>query len=167
MVSDRQVRWRTHVIRAFARRFMSKYTAGTLVYVQDSAGRVALVEPRRAKGQWTFPGGFHRRPFEDPEEAGIRELKEELCLSIRNGLQEIDLYRQHNRRHYDHLYFCRLELAQPEIRRRPRRFWVWVEVKSVRWVDISDPDIREALVEEARAALTIYENALAVGVGQI
>ncbi len=52
--------------------------------VVDGARRVLLVLRRRppAQGEWSLPGG-HVEPGESPEEAVVREVREETALDVR------------------------------------------------------------------------------------
>ncbi|MDQ6875241.1 MAG: NUDIX hydrolase [Actinomycetota bacterium] len=59
------------------------YTVGAVVVVRDAAGRVLLVRQRHSGG-WSLPGGLLGHG-ETPELAALRELGEELGLSVEAG----------------------------------------------------------------------------------
>jgi len=142
---------------------MRKYTAGSMVYVEEAMGHVALVEPRRAPGYLTFPGGYSRRwPRESAEESGLREVKEELGLELSSDLEPVAVYQQDGRPHYDHLFASRLDKTKPKIRPRAR-FWTVVEVSHVDWYDLTNPELWPTLVPEARTALRVFDSHFKLG----
>jgi len=67
-----------------------KRAAVTMTLVDDGAGQGAFVLTKRAPrmnrhaGQWALPGG-RLDPGETPEEAGLRELREEVHLDLPAG----------------------------------------------------------------------------------
>lgn len=171
MTSDQQLRRNTTLIRAVGWFWMRKFTAGSLIFLREIDGRVALVEPRRAPGQLTFPGGFHRRfgarfRREDPGDAILREVREELGLDLPERPHMVSVYRQDLRPHYDHLFHLKLSTASPTIKRR-RRLWTWVELRRVEWLDVTRPDVRDMLIPEARVALREFNRHLHLGLEDV
>jgi 8-oxo-dGTP pyrophosphatase MutT (NUDIX family) len=62
---------------------LARKRVGAAVLFTDPAGRVLLVEPTY-KEYWEVPGGAVEAG-ESPYDAAVRELKEELCLSVSPG----------------------------------------------------------------------------------
>lgn len=166
MKSDRYIRRRTSVIRFFGRAVMSTYTAGSMIFLREAGGLVAVVEPRRAPEQWTFPGGFHRRKSEDPRTAVVREVWEELSLDLNEAPTPVTVYRQSGRPHYDHLFSARIKEVRPKIRPRSG-LWNKVELKRAEWIDITQPAIWDALIPEARFALREFDRCLNLGLNDV
>lgn len=68
---------------------LPKKSIAIKVIIKSEQGSVLLVKPNY-KPTWQFPGGGVE-PFEDPKDAAVRELEEELGLQIRrDDLQLID-----------------------------------------------------------------------------
>lgn len=149
----------TKIVRFFAWIGMTKYTAGSMIYLADQAGHVAIVKPNRTRGLWTFPGGFHRG-FEDPAAAARRETVEEIGIDPGPEPTPVTAYRQSWARHIDHLYYAKLEVAKPKLKRR-QRFWTIIEIADVSWEDPNDPEFRAKLAQEALVAFEHYRKFLA------
>lgn len=88
-------RWLFIVYRCFVPRF----TVGALATIFDSKGRVLLVEHRfHPQHPWGLPGGVIQAD-ENPDDAAIREVREELGLNVQVvatiSVQKSRLYRRH------------------------------------------------------------------------
>ena len=69
-----------------------KQIHGAYVVILDEGGRVLLLKRPTwiswAPGQWAFPGGKLEKD-ETPEEAAIREVKEETRLDVENHILRV------------------------------------------------------------------------------
>lgn len=73
--------WRAHLAEGNAKQARKRVAADVLI--RDAQGRVLLVDPSY-KPDWDVPGGM-AEANEPPAEAALRELREELALTIPIG----------------------------------------------------------------------------------
>jgi 8-oxo-dGTP diphosphatase len=98
----------------------------------DADGRVLLAErpPGKAMaGLWEFPGG-KVGPGETPEQALIREIKEELGIDVTSNCLAPFTFASHRYEHFHllmPLYLCRVWNGLVEPREGQRLAWVRVE----------------------------------------
>ena len=110
-----------HVVWRFLR---PKFTAGAVGVIFDTEGRVLIVEhvfhPRTP---WGLPGGWVDR-HEDPSETLIREMREELQLTV--GVGPVLLVERRLGNHLDLAYVCHAQSAVGALSS---------ELLDYRWVD--------------------------------
>ena len=118
---------RRRVVRVGQTRFT--VTAGAFVF--DDQGRILLLAHEfRADSRWGIPGGFLDKG-EQPTEALLRELREEVSLEV----TDVELYfgRALKRPHQVELYFACTAINKPN----PSSF----EIRHAEWFDINElPD---------------------------
>lgn len=129
----------------------SKYTFGSLVYLERHDGQVALVKHGlRHRLRWGLPGGFGRRR-ESEVETAVRELKEETSVELDNNqLILLGRYVQTWAAQVDTLYYAQFPVDQ-ELRASNR-----VEVRAASFFDLDAAD-RPKLTPETVLALEYIE----------
>lgn len=137
------------VVRTAAWMLRSKQTIGALAAVYDEAGRILLVRQKLyERHRWTLPGGFIKGD-ERPVEAVVREIREEVALSLDMAdFEEVAHYKQPWAQHLDVLFKIQLEESEPELNRLSR-----TEIAEAQWIDIDDE--APELTAEAVVALEI------------
>lgn len=95
------------------------------------------------KGGWEFPGG-KTEPGESPEQALVRELKEELTVDVEVGEFITTVEHDYSERHIImHCYFC--EIVSGELTLLEHESARWLTAEELRSVDWLPADI--AVVE--------------------
>ena len=91
-------------------------------------------------GKWEFPGG-KLEPAESPEECIIREIREELGISLKN-LQPflVEDHQYPNGKNFRlHFYFCEIAAGEPQA------LWhdeiLWIEKGKLHTIDLLAADI--------------------------
>ncbi len=111
-----------------------------------SSGRVLLTQRKRGThlaGAWEFPGG-KVEPDEDPRDALIRELAEEIGVTVTVGdIVEVTYHRYPSKNVLLLFYEARLSPGSPE----PRA----LDVAAVRWAEAAD--LRDELFPPADVAV--------------
>jgi 8-oxo-dGTP pyrophosphatase MutT (NUDIX family) len=125
-----------NVRRIFLWPFQAKFTAGSLVHVEELGGQVLLVR-QRMRRTWSLPGGFHRRG-ETPLDAARRELLEETGIRPGLPLELVAEYRQEGYRHYDHVFKLNIAEHRPKCQRSG--WMAKVELAQIRWFDLRGPE---------------------------
>lgn len=123
------------------------YTAGALALVLRDDGEFALVRPFYRTG-WGLVGGF-MTPHEQPDEAILRELREEIGIVRDTAPPMVATYAQPRRRHIEFLYIIRLDPAEVV-----ENTTSW-ELSGLKWCRANDVP---ALQPEAANALTILRS---------
>ncbi|MGI9641297.1 MAG: NUDIX hydrolase [Acidimicrobiia bacterium] len=98
-------------LRGLAVRLIApKFTAGTVVGIDDGGGRVLLVSHPYTTG-WGMPGGL-LKGSEEPAEAIAREVREELGLELSVDGHALAI-RTPWRRHYNFVFSATLDYVDP------------------------------------------------------
>lgn len=121
-------------------------------YPRKQPGASLPTQGRSLAGKWEFPGG-KLEEGETPEECLVREIEEELGISITVG----DIY-QAVHTHYDHGDFLLIgylaEQVDGEISLRVHSDCAWVDLKNLEAYDLAEANIpiAKSLKEESNAA---------------
>jgi 8-oxo-dGTP pyrophosphatase MutT (NUDIX family) len=100
-------------------------TIGVRGIVLNEAGEILLVQHSYGGRRWFLPGGGHRGS-ESPEEALVREMREETGLEVENtGLVGVYFYTGWYKR--DHIYIFACRKVGGEVQR------VGGEIADIRW----------------------------------
>lgn len=133
--------FKDRVIRIAAYQFMPHFTVGVICLVSDQEGRFMMVQQSlRQRRKWGFPGGFVRRN-ETPEEAVVREVREECGLSV-VAVRSFLSYRQPWARHYDLVFTAQQDPGKPPEPTRSR------EVSNSDWISLNEAVADLALTRE-------------------
>ncbi len=119
------------------RLFKPSYTVGTIPFVVRSDGRVLLVR-HSYKQRWATPGGFVNRN-ESPQDAAVREAREEVGLGVRTVGEPMVVVDAHTQRVEIVVIAELLPGVDPDTARAAS-----VEIVEVAWFDLDDlPDLQE------------------------
>ncbi len=120
----------------------------------DADGRVLIAQRPEGKnlgGMWEFPGG-KVDPGEGPEDALIRELKEELAIDVTHACLAPYVFASHPYEDFHllmPLYVCRKWSGTPE--RREHQALAWVKANALK--DYPMPPADEPLIAHLRDLL--------------
>ena len=124
--------WRDAALRVLALwwRLTRPCTVGVRGVVFNDAGEILLVRHSYGGRNWFLPGGGHRGG-ESPEEAMVREMREETGLAVAiTGLVGVYFYTGwHNR---DHIYVFACQRVGGDLQR------VGGEIADIRWFPPDD-----------------------------
>lgn len=120
------------------------FRVGAICVVERPDGHMLLVRQSYRREGWGFPGGLMRRG-EDPGDAAVRELHEELGIDVElQGLPVVVI--DSPQRRVDAVFNARLAEGSDQ----PERTTHSPEISEVRWFP---PDSLPELLPEATAAL--------------
>ena len=120
------------------------FHVGAICVVERADGHMLLVRQSYRREGWGFPGGLMRRG-EDPADAAVRELREELGIDVElQGLPVVVI--DSPQRRVDAVFHARLAGGSAE----PEHTTHSPEISEVRWFP---PDGLPELLPEATAAL--------------
>lgn len=114
--------------RLYWRVFKPKTYGSRAIVLYDD--QILLIKNPSAK-HWSLPGGHHIEKGETPEKCIIRELKEELNLSIDKAEFKLGEYVSDNEGKYDTVYIFVVKLTSPYFTKQ------W-EPDDARWFKISE-----------------------------
>jgi 8-oxo-dGTP diphosphatase len=101
----RKAPWLLVVPYVTYRFFRPRYSLGVVGVIMNDAGEILLVEHVfHARDPWGLPGGWVDRN-EDPADAVLREIKEELQLTV--TIEKLLLMAVTERNHLDIAFLCR------------------------------------------------------------
>jgi 8-oxo-dGTP diphosphatase len=114
-------------------------------------GGLVLLMQEIAEGYWFFPGG-HVEPGEEPQDAVVRELREELDVgaTVEAALGEVSNVWVRDgveHREVDHVYVVRIDAADP-VSREPHLAAGWMRVD-----DLAGADVRPRVLVDLLAGL--------------
>lgn len=87
------------------------------------------------KGGWEFPGG-KTEPGESPEQALVRELKEELTVDVEVGEFITTVEHDYSERHIImHCYYCKVVSGELTLLEHESSRWLYAsELRDVEWL---------------------------------
>ena len=115
-------------------------------------GAVLLVQ-EIAQGYWFFPGG-HVEAGETPEEALVRELREELDVtaSVENSLGEVENRWLHDgveHHEVNHVFVTTIDAADP-VSQEPHLAAGWIDVDQLDVTDVRPRVLADLVLAHAR-----------------
>lgn len=120
------------------------FHVGAICVVERADGYMLLVRQSYRRDGWGFPGGLMRRG-EDPADAAVRELREELGIDVElDGLPVVVI--DSPQRRVDAVFHARLSVGSAQ----PEQTTHSPEISEARWFP---PDGLPDLLPEATAAL--------------
>jgi len=129
-----------------------RYTRGSLCIITNTSNEILLVESSYQKGKG-FVGGLPNSRNEQPTETVIREIFEEINLTLETNPKFIGQYVQKNTRHIDAVFSYSLnadELGSIKINDG--------ELKKIDWYDIEEAS--QLLNHDGKEILKIYEQSI-------
>ncbi len=129
----------------------TKYVVAAVIY--DGKGNIFATQRGHGewKDWWEFPGG-KIEPGETPEEALIREIREELDIGIAISLKLVTVEYDYPDYHLVmHCYWCRISSGHPTLLVHEDAKWLPIrDLHSVRWLP-ADTDVLKEIEKIAPA----------------